>query len=353
LTAVIGGLELVRKRLADDDRNLPLIDNAMQAARRGASLTKRMLAFARRQDLRSEKTSVSELVAGMTGLLDHTLGPTFVLNVDCPEVLPSICVDKNQLEMALLNLVVNARDAMPRGGAITIAASEHAVTPPDLPLKPGCYVRLQVRDHGHGMDAATLARATEPFFTTKGVGRGTGLGLSMVHGFAQQLGGHLQLESREGAGTVASLWIPVSEGTASFEPAPEAFARSIHRPLSILAVDDDALILTNTTAMLEDLGHKVTTAYSGREALDMLGRVPAIDLVITDHAMPGMTGTDLAAHIRRERPLLPILLTTGYAELPNDESTGILRLNKPFLQADLAQAIGEAVGNPGRTSPAE
>jgi len=350
LTAVIGSLELVRKRLPPDDRNLLLIDNAMQAARRGATLTQRMLAFARRQQLDPELASMRELVAGMTTLFGHTLGPSIVLDVDCPSSLPPVRVDVNQLEMALLNLVVNARDAMPRGGTIAITAREAAAGPASsFPSPGGRYVRLSVRDQGHGMDAATLARATEPFFTTKGVGKGTGLGLSMVHGLAEQLGGRLQLESTPGAGTTASLWIPVAAGAdvpaqhGERAPAPEAFS------LHILAVDDDALILVNTAAMLEDLGHQVTTAYSGREALAALARLERVDLVVTDQAMPGMTGTDLIAAMRRERPGLPVLLATGYAELPDAVTSDIPRLNKPFLQAHLAQAIAEVMR--GRPKP--
>lgn len=344
LTAVIGSLELVRKRLPPGDRNLLLIDNAMQAARRGATLTQRMLAFARRQELDPELASVAALVAGMTTLFDHTLGPSIALDVDCPASLPPVRVDVNQLEMALLNLVVNARDAMPRGGTIAITAREVEANPSSsFPLPAGRYVRLSVRDEGHGMDAATLARATEPFFTTKGVGKGTGLGLSMVHGLAEQLGGGLELESVSGAGTTASLWIPVAAGadvpSPHGEPAPAREAVSLH----ILAVDDDALILVNTAAMLEDLGHEVTIAYSGREALAALARMRRVDLVITDQAMPGMTGTELVAAIRRERPGLPVLLATGYAELPDGESADIPRLNKPFLQAHLDQAIASVM----------
>jgi PAS domain S-box-containing protein len=345
LTAVIGSLELVRKRLPAGDRNLALIDNAMQAARRGGALTQRMLAFARRQQLDPELASVAALVDGMKSLFDHTLGPGMVLDIDCPATLPPVRVDTNQVEMALLNLVVNARDAMPRGGVVAISAREVAVPAAmaaSLSLEEGRYVRLQVRDQGHGMDAATLARATEPFFTTKGVGKGTGLGLSMVHGLAEQLGGGLQLESREGQGTTASLWIPVAGDDAQAPQAPVP-ATSTPRPLSILAVDDDALILVNTAAMLEDLGHEVTIAYSGREALAALAKMARVDLVVTDHAMPGMTGTQLVEEIRRSHPDLPVLLATGYAELPNGESSKVPRLNKPFLQAHLAQAIADVM----------
>jgi len=351
LTAVIGSLELVRKRLPADDRNLLLIDNAMQAARRGATLTQRMLAFARRQELDPELASVAALVTGMTTLFDHTLGPSIVLDVDCPASLPPVRVDVNQLEMALLNLVVNARDAMPRGGVIAISAREATADPAStFPLPAGRYVRLSVRDQGHGMDAITLARATEPFFTTKGVGKGTGLGLSMVHGLAEQLGGRLQLESVPGIGTTASLWIPMAAGADALshhsEPAPAVEATSLH----ILAVDDDALILVNTAAMLEDLGHEVVTAYSGREALAALAGMERVDLVVTDQAMPGMTGTELVAAIRRERPDLPVLLATGYAELPDGGMSDIPRLNKPFLQAHLDHAIAEVMRGRSKSS---
>ncbi|HQS18683.1 PAS domain-containing sensor histidine kinase [Reyranella sp.] len=352
LTAVIGSLELVRKRLPPDEKNLLLIDNAMQAARRGAALTQRMLAFARRHELDPELASVAALVSGMTTLFDHTLGPSMVLDVDCPASLAPVRVDVNQLEMALLNLVVNARDAMPRGGTIAITARELAAGPASsFPLPAGRYVRLSVRDHGHGMDATTLARATEPFFTTKGVGKGTGLGLSMVHGLAEQLGGRLQLESAPGAGTTASLWIPVAGGDdvpsqQRGEPAPAPGAA----PLHILAVDDDALILVNTAAMLEDLGHEVTTAYSGREALAALARLERVDLVVTDQAMPGMTGTELAAELRREHPGLPVLLATGYAGLAEGGMSDLPRLNKPFLQAHLDRAIAEVMRGRSRSS---
>ncbi|MCC7272308.1 MAG: PAS domain S-box protein, partial [Alphaproteobacteria bacterium] len=347
LMAVLGGLELVRKRLPDNPRITPLIDNALLAARRGASLTQRMLAFARRQELKPEAIDVPALVGGMTDLLERSLGPAVTVETRFPPGLQAIRADANQLELALLNLAVNARDAMPEGGTIVIAARPEEVAPgsPGGPA-PGRYVCLSVTDTGEGMDAATLERAMEPFFTTKGVGKGTGLGLSMVHGLTEQSGGRLVLHSRKGAGTTAELWFPVVDAAAA--PAgrdrrPAAPAVAVGRPLVVLVVDDDALVLTNTAAMLEDLGHTALPASSGRDALAALAQGNAVDLVITDEAMPQMTGTQLAEAIGVEWPGLPIILATGYAEPPPGGDPGPPKLAKPFLQEDLARAIAAAM----------
>jgi PAS domain S-box-containing protein len=347
LTAVLGSLELLRKRVPDDPRITRLIDNAVQGAERGAALTRRMLAFARRQDLRPEPVDVPNLVRGMADLLQRSLGPTITIETRFPIKLDPACADANQLELALLNLAVNARDAMPHGGAIVIAAQEETLAPgAHMGLKPGKYICLSVSDAGEGMDEAILARATEPFFTTKGVGKGTGLGLSMVQGLTEQLGGRLVLKSRNGEGTTAELWLPAAEveqGSIPEQTPREAEGPRRMRSLVALIVDDDSLILMNTTAMLEDLGHTVLEASSGREALDLLDREKRIDVVITDHAMPGMTGIELAQAIRAERPNLPIILATGYAELPPGTDVDLPRLPKPFGQQGLARAIADAV----------
>jgi PAS domain S-box-containing protein len=219
LTAVLGSLELARKRLADDPKTKALIDNAIQGALRGTSLTHRMLAFARRQDLNPEPIDVRRLVQGMTDLLQTSLGSSISLETRFPVTLPLAHVDANQLELAFLNLAVNGRDAMPTGGCLTIAAREESVTSGhSTGLKAGRYVCLSVTDRGEGMDEATLARAVEPFFTTKEVGKGTGLGLPMVHGLAEQSGGRLILKSRKGAGTTAELWLPMASQAADVEP---------------------------------------------------------------------------------------------------------------------------------------
>jgi PAS domain S-box-containing protein len=342
LMATLGSLELLRKRLPDDRKTRALFENAVQAAQRGASLTRRMLAFARRQDLHPERVDVRELVHGMASLLERSLGREIAIETRFPLNLPAVVIDANQLESALLNLGLNARDAMPNGGSITIAARQHMEAGVSSNPQSGRYVCLSVTDTGEGMDEETLQRATEPFFTTKGVGKGTGLGLPMVYGLAEQSGGRLVIESRKGQGTTVEIWLPVAS------PAKEPHVEDSRvptkvvattRPLIVLAVDDDPLVLMNTAAMLEDLGHTVLEAASGKQALELLHRTEKMDLVITDQAMPQMTGTQFAEAARAERPELPIIIATGYAELPPNSDSSLPKLNKPFLQEDLANAI--------------
>ena len=346
LMATIGSLEILQKRLADDPVCRRLLDNAMQGAQRGAALTKRLLAFARRQELRPQAVALSELVAGMTDLLARSLGPETRVVLDLPPDLPSVLIDANQLELAILNLSVNARDAMPEGGSITLSACELDAASPDAPatLVRARYVRFSVIDTGQGMDEALLARAPEPFFTTKGVGKGTGLGLSMVQGLAAQSGGALKLSSRPGEGTRVDLWLPIAQPAVSPQTVPpetpaEAGAAMTSR--TILVVDDDSLVSTGTAAMLEDLGHTALEAGSAFEALALIENGHAIDLVITDHAMPGMTGVELAHRLSQIRPDLGVILATGYADLPLPTKADIdlPRLSKPFLQSDLVRVI--------------
>ena len=348
LSAVMGSLELLRKRLPDDPARLKLLDNAMEGARRGASLTRRMLAFARRQDLKAERIDAGALIDGMEELLRRSLGPTIAIETSFPRGLPQIEADANQLESAILNLAVNSRDAMRGEGRLLISGHEEIVGDDDTTLKPGRYLVLSVADNGEGMDEATLKHATEPFFTTKGVGKGTGLGLSMVHGLAQQLGGTLMLKSAPLEGTTAEIWLPAASGEIAqpraAEAAPPAPAEEPPRRLKVLAVDDDALVLMNTSAMLVDMGHEVTEAYSAREALRAF-EANGFDLVITDHAMPQMTGAQLALELRARHPDVPILLATGYADLPSGEDPGLPRLAKPFGEADLARAVENALRN--------
>ena len=348
LMAIIGSIELLGKRIPEHPRITPLLDNAMQGAKRGAALTQRMLAFARKQDLNLRRIDLPVLVGDMADLLQRSLGPTVTIEIRFPPSLPAIRADANQLELALLNLTMNARDAMPDGGPIVIAAREETVAEGLAgPLVPGRYVCLSVTDSGEGMDEATLKRATEPFFTTKGIGKGTGLGLSMVHGLAEQSGGRLLLHSRRGEGTTVELWLPQAAAEAERRPrdraaATAAAAAAAIRPLTVLAVDDDRLVLMNTVAILEDLGHTVLEATSGQQALEVLRQHATLDLLITDQAMPHMTGLQLAQAVHAERPALPIILATGYAEVPAD--IALPKLAKPFFQEDLARAIAEAVG---------
>jgi len=352
LMVILGSLALMRKRLPPETgAALSLLDNAVQAAQRGATLTKRMLAFARRQELKIMAVDIPDLVRGMADLLQRSLGPSITIETRFPLGLPKASTDPNQLESALLNIAVNARDAMPEGGSITIAAKVATANEP----APGRYVCLSVTDTGEGMDPETLARATEPFFTTKGVGKGTGLGLSTVHGLMEQSHGRMVLASRKGIGTTIELWLPVASAEAELPPpADEAAAPDATealRRLHIMAVDDDGLVLMNTIAMLEELGHAAVGATAADQALDALRR-EAADLVITDHAMPRMTGAELADRIAAEWPGLPVILATGYAELPMGIGANLPKLAKPFSLEELEMAIrsvtsAEAPDRPG------
>jgi len=343
LAAIQGNLDLLRKRLPDDPQLQRFIDGALQGTQRGASLTARLLAFARRQDLKPEPTDLGALLEGMRGLMERSIGPLITMNFALGQNLPPARVDPNQLELAILNLAVNARDAMPEGGTLTMTLDQREG---GAALLPGQYLRLSVTDTGSGMDASTLASAIEPFFSTKELGKGTGLGLSMVHGLAVQLGGELRLSSEPGKGTTAALWLPVSaEPVEDMTPMPIPAVTS--PPAStILVVDDDALINMSTVDMVEDLGHTALEAYSGKQALEILASGRQIDLLITDYAMPGMTGVELAEQARLLAPNLPVLLATGYADLPSGTTTDLPRLAKPYQQAELASQLGQLLSRP-------
>ncbi|EJM48675.1 PAS domain S-box [Pseudomonas sp. GM33] len=343
LTVILGNLEIVRKRVTDNPKLTRLIDNATQGALRGVSLTQRMLAFARRQELKSEPVRIPALVEGISGLLRSSLGPSVKIETRFPEDLEPVLADLNQLELAVLNLATNARDAMPDGGTISFSARNREVTDTATSsLAPGRYVCLSIADTGEGMDETTLVSAMDPFFTTKGVGKGTGLGLSMVHGFIEQLGGRFILKSQKDHGTTAELWLPVATGDSPVKPVAEAPA--VTGPgLSVLVVDDDSLVLTSTCLLLEDLGHRVISASCGTRALELFNSEPQIDLVITDMAMPQMSGAQLANAIRNMRPDVPIILATGYAERLEGFAAHLPRLPKPFTQLNLVEVIALAM----------
>ena len=343
LMAVLGSLEIAKRRLAGtDEKVLDLIDNAIQGAKRGASLTQRMLAFARKQEIKAEPTDLVSLVHGMSELLGSSLGRSIAIETRFPLAIRRVMVDANQLEMAILNLALNARDAMPNGGSLVISAKEEVVAGLDT-LKAGQYVCLALTDTGTGMDEITLQRALEPFFTTKGVGKGTGLGLSMVHGIAMQFGGGLNLKSEIGRGTAAEMWLPITETPAAAPHAPSTLQVERRRePLVILTVDDDALVLTNTTAMLEEIGHHPIAVSSGPGALEIISdRHEEIDLVITDHVMPEMTGAQFAAIVRKSWPDIPIIIATGYADEKGIGSWP--RLAKPFTLSQLQKYLETVV----------
>jgi signal transduction histidine kinase len=374
LMAVLGSLTLLEKRLPEDPQMRRLLQNAIQGADRGKALTQRLLAFSRRQQLKPEAVDLGLLVRGMEELLKRAVGHGIAFSSEFPDDLPPVLVDANQLELALLNVALNARDAMADGGSVKITAQAETVAAPaasisfrsangstntangstkpfnesvDGALPPGNYVRITVIDTGVGMDEATLAKATEPFFTTKGPGKGTGLGLSMVHGLAAQSGGLLRIRSAPNAGTIVELWLPRANcAPAMVSRAVESPAESRRpvTPCKVLIVDDDTLVMNGTAAMISDLGHTPVEAHSGAEALRLLNSGLKVDVVLTDHAMPSMTGLQLAGWIQEKFPGLPIILATGYAELPVDPSTlGIARLAKPCTQHEIAAAIHAAV----------
>ncbi len=340
LMAVIGNLDLLRKRIAGDPRAQRYLDGALQGAQRGAALTQRLLAFARKQDLQAKAVDVAGLVEGIRDLLERSLGPRVMIRYDLTHGLSPAMVDPNQLELALLNLAVNARDAMPMGGELSVELTENQVMDGQVEGLPlGRYLCLRVSDTGTGMNEETLKRAVEPFFSTKGVGKGTGLGLSMVYGLAAQSGGALRLSSVLGEGTTAELWLPITE--AAFDTSSGvSVAAPAALPSTILVVDDDALILMSTVSMLDDLGHTAIEAGSGPAALEVLRTGQPVDLLLTDYAMPGMTGLDLARAAQKLRPDLRILLATGYADLPEGSALDVPRLPKPYTQDQLASAVG-------------
>jgi signal transduction histidine kinase len=339
LMAVLANLELLKKRMPDVPSLKRLVDGAIAGAERGATLTKRMLAFARRQVLKPTTVQLSTVFEGMADMLRRSLGPTITIKADIGEGHPPVQIDPHQLELALLNLALNARDAMPDGGQLTITARRDAAAW----LPKGDYVCVEVADTGSGMDEQTLKRATEPFFTTKGVGKGTGLGLPMVHGLMAQSGGAMQIVSQVGQGTVVRLWIPADrEGVIFPDNVPEVRAQA-ERSCRILVIDDDSLILSSTAAMLEDLGHSVIEASSAFSALEILRADAKVDAVVTDHAMPQMTGLELAGIIRKQWPWIPIVLASGYAELAVADDVSLPRLAKPYSQSELASCIANVL----------
>jgi signal transduction histidine kinase/ActR/RegA family two-component response regulator len=368
LMAVLGSLSLLEKRLPEDPQTRRLLQNAIQGADRGKALTQRLLAFSRRQQLKPQAVDLGLLVHGMEELLKRAVGHGIALSSEFPGDLPPVLVDANQLELALLNVALNARDAMADGGSVKISAQAETVGTPaavnprrtangstkpvsdavdHASLPPGDYVRITIIDTGVGMDESTLAKATEPFFTTKGPGKGTGLGLSMVHGLAAQSGGLLRIRSEPNAGTIVELWLPranCAPATVVRSTESPAQSRPVTAPCKVLIVDDDSLVMTGTAAMISDLGHTPVEAHSGAEALNLLGSGLKVDVVLTDHVMPIMTGLQLAGYIQEKFPGLPIILATGYAELPVDPlSLGIARLAKPCTQHEIGEAIHAAV----------
>ncbi|MHA3842398.1 response regulator [Sphingomonas aestuarii] len=343
LTPITGALDLLSRRYAEQDPRMGrLIDGALQSAERARVLVSRLLGFARRQALETKPTDVCALIDGVQDLVISSIGPSIELQLDCPDALPAAVADPNQLELAILNLCVNARDAMPKGGTLTISASQSTIEGQNAEgLVNGQYVRIVVRDTGFGMNAETLARAVEPLYSTKEVGKGTGLGLSMVHGLAGQLGGTFALSSEPGAGTEASLYLPVADEKAADVVSTFSGDGPVIRPLRILLVDDEELVRAGTAEMLRDLGHEVREVGGGAQALSELSAGLEVDLMVTDYMMPGMNGAMLAKRVSARHPKLPVLVITGYAG--GDLNIGIAQLTKPFRQRELAQALRRVI----------
>lgn len=341
LTAILGSVDLASRRCGDQPEVKRLLSIARQAGERAAGLTQRLLSFGRKREFNPRVVDLNEVVAGMDELLARTLVEVGIEKALADQVWPAR-IDPDQLELAILNLAVNARDAMPGGGSLTISTrnvSSHAELPADLP--PGDYVVLSVSDTGTGIPAEIAARVFEPFFTTKEQGKGTGLGLSMVYALAQQAGGSVNIDSRLGQGTDVSLYLPRSLGAAE-EPGAADVPELDARPVRVLLVDDDPQVRGVTAAILSDAGHEILEAESGPAALDLIGGSQRLDIMVADVAMPGMNGVELADRARGLRPDLPVLLITGYADDAKVENFPVL--NKPFQSEELTQKVAEIAG---------
>jgi PAS domain S-box-containing protein len=342
LTPIVGSLDMLQRRGLGNEREQRLIAGAVQSAERAKTLVQRLLAFARRQPLQSVPVDLAKLVAGMGDLIASTTGPQIKVLVEAPDDLPLANADPNQVEMALLNLAVNARDAMAEGGGtLRISTRMESVSPGHRAmLLPGTYICLSVADTGEGMDEATLARAIEPFFSTKGIGKGTGLGLSMVHGLASQLGGALTIQSRPELGTNVELWLPLSTAASEAVDTPAASLEIATTRGTALLVDDEGLVRMVTADMLSDLGYAVIEVASGEEALRLIKSGEHFDLLVTDHLMPGISGTDLAREVRTTKPDTPVLLVSGYAQSEGVDPD-LPRLTKPFRKDELAASLAQ------------
>lgn len=357
LTVILGNLELLQMRLVGDATGLRHVSNALEGAKRGVELTQRMLAFARRENLEPGVVNLNEASREIVAALYAEVGSGVEIKADIARELWPIRVDLRHLELALVNLARNAREAMPSGGRLTVCAYNETIALPMEELAVGDYVRISVVDTGVGMSESTLARALDPFFTTKGANSGAGLGLPMVQGFAVQSGGALRISSRPGEGTKVELWLPRAANLVKPKPMTDAppggqqevqpgaepgvQASETAPPCTVLVVDDDALIVMVTSDRLQALGHHVFEVQSGRQALEVLRSSVRIDVVLTDHIMPGMTGLDLAREIRTNWPDIPIILATGCADLPDVEELRLTRLDKPYDLDTLGATVAD------------
>ena len=347
LAAIIGGLSLIERRAEFTAEQQRVLGMTKRAAEQGSDLVRRLLAFARRQRLEPQSIDLKSLQDSVSDLLVHTLGGLVNFEWRMPEGIWNVFADQGQLELALMNLIINARDAMPSGGTVTILADNVTSTLEEQPgIAPDDYVRLVVEDTGTGISPEHLEKATEPFFTTKEIGKGSGLGLSMVYGFAKQSNGAFRLASELGTGTTAELWLPRAPASTALEKhdLPELQEGPL-RSLNVLLVDDHAEVRSTTAAVLKDGGHEVVEAGNGADALALLKEHNCgFDILITDYAMPHLSGTDFLREARLMCPDVPALLITGYAdtEMIRDRPVGVELLLKPFTPAVLEAAIARA-----------
>jgi CheY-like chemotaxis protein len=343
LTAIIGNLDLICRR-TQESRILRLAENALKAAERGSKLTAQLLAFSRTQKLAIEPIRIGALIDGMNELLPQTLGPSVRMHTDIATDAGLVWADENQLEVALLNLAINARDAMPGGGSLTISARRQRIDRSDADLSPGDYVAVSVSDTGHGMSQDVVAKAFDPFFTTKPPGKGTGLGLAQVYGIARQCDGSARIVSEVGKGTTVSILLKRADGAAAANAESETALDGSASFAEILLIDDDADVRDTLHEMLIELGYSVQVAESGAAGLAILERSRP-NLVLLDFAMPQLSGAEVAALIRNDRPGLPIIFISGYADthaLATAVGSATL-LRKPFRRAELAAALRDAL----------
>jgi signal transduction histidine kinase len=346
LTVVVGHLEMAQDRVSADPRTVASLQAALRAAERGAALTRHLLAFARRQHLDPRLVDIRGVLSAAERLLEQTIGPEIELVIRSEHDLHPAWIDPNQLELAILNLALNARDAMPGGGVLGISAENRQGDVGDLPaeLQPDDYVVISVTDTGIGMNKETLQRAFEPFFTTKEAGRGSGLGLSIVHGFAAQSGGLVEIASTPGEGSKVDLWLPRAESKTSQCVAPDPGQFLEPRCARIVVCDDDSGVLTFVATVLRDNGHVVWEADRPSEALAIIEREQPLDLLLVDYAMPGMNGIAVIDRARACQRELNVILMSGHADvLRSGGASGIPLLAKPFKVAELRQRICEVL----------
>jgi len=360
LTLIAGSLELIGNEVARNERLARMVATAQKGAARGAQLTSQLLAFARRQALRPETRPINELIAEFDVLAGQILGDAIEKEFQLEPAAGACHIDPAQFGSALLNLAINARDAMPNGGTFTLrtgnvaldarAASRHS------DARPIAYVFVEVADSGIGMPPEVLSRATEPFFTTKDTGQGTGLGLSQVYGFVSQSQGFLTIESSPGAGTRVRIHLPREQSRGESDPERDVTVPDAIASATILVVEDDVDVRSLVIERLKDLGYRTMAAATGQEALDLAANSAEIDLVLTDMVMAGgMSGADLVHALHARRPSLPVILTSGFVasnvpavgnsgNVHEIENLGLPMLAKPYRQVDLARAIEQALG---------